>query len=151
MNSPLPYIVIPLLLILTRTSFLNPSLPSEARDEHVAIDPESALAMGFKVPVDLVPEDLIDDLPNVPHSLSNPLLEEAKHFCKEGSPKKWRYSDIKGIGETREERLNEYLLPPACIRSEFQPLSSEYSLPGAEALLRHQASEEVLGLSQAIQ
>lgn len=110
-------------------------------------DIESALASGTPIPIDLVPEDLAEELPGISSSTVENLYSSIKHHCKErakgGDPPHWNWTAVKGIGEVRAELLKRFFLPPICISGEFQPLSSEYSHPGAEALLRDQVVRQV--------
>jgi len=104
--------------ILGPASALNFTIPT------VATDPESSFAFGHSLPVDLPPEDLLEEIRGVPSRVVQALLVTAKEYCAispETRPE-WKWEQTRGVGDKRAEILRKFLQPPSCMRSNYTRL-----------------------------
>jgi hypothetical protein len=118
------YVVLSLILLLitgiaVRIFYTSPNI--SPRRLLVAIDPESSLAYGHPLPIDLTPQDLLEEIRGIPANVVEAALTAAKDYCdkRAGSRPEWRWDDIRGVGEKRQQILMPLVNPPSCIRSSY--------------------------------
>ncbi|MCI5064465.1 hypothetical protein MRY87_01935 [bacterium] len=99
---------------------------------------ESALALGISLPVDLVPDDLLEEFPGISGKTVQKIRTTTEHFCTEptsatehiAAPFQWE--SVPGIGEKKGALLSRFLAPPACAEPQLLPPTPLWSTPGAE-------------------
>jgi hypothetical protein len=106
--------------IAVRIFYTSPNISS--RRLLVATDPESSLAYGHPLPIDLPPQDLLEEMRGIPTNVVNAALAAAKEYCDKqaGSRPEWRWDDIRGVGVKRQQILMQLVSPPSCIRSSYR-------------------------------
>lgn len=113
----------PILLLITgiavRIFYTSPNI--SPRRLLVATDPESSLAYGHSLPIDLSPQDLLEEIRGIPASVVDTALTAAKDYCdkRAESRPEWQWDDIRGVGEKRQHILMRLVSPPSCIRSTY--------------------------------
>jgi hypothetical protein len=118
------YVLLSLILLLitaiaVRIFYTSPNISS--RRLLVATDPESSLAFGHPLPIDLPPQDLLEEIRGIPTNVVDAALTAAQEYCdkRAGTRPEWRWDDIRGVGEKRRQILMRLVSPPSCIRSSY--------------------------------
>lgn len=116
----------PILLLITGIAvcifYTSPNISS--RNLLVAIDAESSLAYGHALPIDLPPQDLLEEIRGIPANVVDAALTAAQEYCDKpvGGRPEWRWDNIRGVGEKRRQILIQLVSPPSCIRSSYAEL-----------------------------
>ena len=118
------YVFLSLILLLitgiaVRIFHTSPNISSHSL--LVATDPESSLAYGHPLPIDLPPQDLLEEIRGIPTNVVYEALIAAQEYCdnEAGTRPEWRWNAIRGIGEKRQQILMRLVTPPSCIRSSY--------------------------------